>query len=131
MLELGHVDVDSADFWTDRWLSLRSRSAAEEWVSKRSHARTLKSGGGCDARAGGGRVERGQLDLEAVRPPAGHAGLVAVRGRRRQPPAAVAALERAARRALGRAGRGERGAVERVRDARDLGRIQIFNSTSM
>jgi hypothetical protein len=30
MLSLDHIDVDSADFWTDRWLSSSSRSTAEE-----------------------------------------------------------------------------------------------------
>ena len=29
-LELGHIEVDSADVWTNRLLSLRSRSTAEE-----------------------------------------------------------------------------------------------------
>ena len=29
MLSLGHIDVDSADFWTDRWLFSSSRSATE------------------------------------------------------------------------------------------------------
>ena len=44
MLELGHIDVDSADFWTDRSLSSSSRSRAEALVSHRSITRTLKSG---------------------------------------------------------------------------------------
>jgi hypothetical protein len=35
--ELGHIDVDSADSWTDRWLSSSARSAAEELVSQPSH----------------------------------------------------------------------------------------------
>ena len=43
-LYLDQIDVDSADFWTNRLLSLSSRSAAEELVSKPSHTRTLKSG---------------------------------------------------------------------------------------
>ena len=29
MLSLGHIDVDSADVWTDRWLFSSSRSATE------------------------------------------------------------------------------------------------------
>ena len=37
ILELGHIDVDSADFWTNRLLSSSSRSTAEELASKRSH----------------------------------------------------------------------------------------------
>ena len=44
ILELGHIEVDSADFWTDRSLSSSSRSAAEDIASKPSHTRTLKSG---------------------------------------------------------------------------------------
>ena len=43
-LELGHIEVDSADFWTDRSLSSSSRSTAEDLASKLSHMRTLKSG---------------------------------------------------------------------------------------
>ena len=43
-LELGHIDVDSADFWTNRWLSSGSRSTAEEVASKLSRMLTLKSG---------------------------------------------------------------------------------------
>ena len=43
-LELGHIEVDSADFWTDRLLSASSRSTVEALVSKLSHTRTLKSG---------------------------------------------------------------------------------------
>ena len=35
--ELGHIDVDSADSWTDRWLSSSARSAAEALVSQPSH----------------------------------------------------------------------------------------------
>jgi len=42
--ELGHIEVDSADFWTDRLLSSSSRSTAEELASKLSHRITLKSG---------------------------------------------------------------------------------------
>ena len=38
---LGHIDVDSADFWTNRWLSSNARRRAEEFVSR--HTRTLKS----------------------------------------------------------------------------------------
>ena len=44
ILYLGQIEVDSADFWTDRLLFSSSRSTAEELASKRSHARTLKSG---------------------------------------------------------------------------------------
>ena len=40
----GQIDVDSADFWTNRSLSSSSRSRAEELVSKHSNTRTLKSG---------------------------------------------------------------------------------------
>ena len=43
-LHLGHIEVDSADFWTNRWLSSSSRSTAESLASKRSHTRTSKSG---------------------------------------------------------------------------------------
>ena len=43
-LYLGQIEVDSADFWTDRLLSSSSRSTAESFASKRSHTRTLKSG---------------------------------------------------------------------------------------
>ena len=43
-LELNQIEVDSADFWTNRLLSSSSRSTAEEIASKRSHTRTLKSG---------------------------------------------------------------------------------------
>ena len=39
---LGHIEVDSAEFWTNRLLSLSSRSTAEELASKLSL--TLKSG---------------------------------------------------------------------------------------
>ena len=42
-LYLGQIEVDSADFWTDRLLSSSSRSTAESLASKRSHTRTLKS----------------------------------------------------------------------------------------
>ena len=43
-LYLNQIEVDSADFWTDRLLSSSSRSTAESVASKRSHTRTLKSG---------------------------------------------------------------------------------------
>ena len=43
-LYLGQIDVDSADFWTNRLLSSSSRGTAESLASKRSHTRTLKSG---------------------------------------------------------------------------------------
>jgi len=43
-LYLGQIEVDSADFWTDRSLSSSSRSPAEELVSKHSNTLTLKSG---------------------------------------------------------------------------------------
>ena len=43
-LYLGQIEVDSADFWTDRLLSSSSRSIEEELASKPSHTRTLKSG---------------------------------------------------------------------------------------
>jgi len=43
-LELGHIDVDSADFWTKRSLSSCSRSTVEERGALRSMTRTLKSG---------------------------------------------------------------------------------------
>ena len=33
-LELGRIEVDSADFWTNRWLSSSSRSTAESLASK-------------------------------------------------------------------------------------------------
>jgi len=44
ILSLGHIEVDSADFWTNRSLSSSSRSEAKELASKLSHMRTLKSG---------------------------------------------------------------------------------------
>jgi hypothetical protein len=43
-LYLGQIDVDSADFWTNRLLSSDSRSAVEESGPNRSITRTLKSG---------------------------------------------------------------------------------------
>ena len=43
ILSLGQFEVDSADFGTDRLLSLSYRSTAEELVSKHSNTRTLKS----------------------------------------------------------------------------------------
>jgi len=43
-LDLGQIEVDSADFWTNRLLSSSFRSTAEELASKLSHTRTLKSG---------------------------------------------------------------------------------------
>ena len=43
-LELGQIEVDSADFWTDRLLSSSSRSTAKESGAIRSITRTLKSG---------------------------------------------------------------------------------------
>ena len=41
--ELGRIEVDSADFWTDRLLSSSSRSTADVLVSNHSHTLTLKS----------------------------------------------------------------------------------------
>ena len=43
-LYLNQIEVDSADFWTDRLLSPSSRSTAGSLASKRPHMRTLKSG---------------------------------------------------------------------------------------
>ena len=43
-LYLGHIEVDSADFWTNRLLSSSSRSTAKESGPNRSITRTLKSG---------------------------------------------------------------------------------------
>ena len=43
ILSLGHIEVDSADFWTNRLLSSSSRSTAEEILSKLSRTLTLKS----------------------------------------------------------------------------------------
>jgi len=43
-LYLSQIEVDSADFWTNRLLSSSSRSTAEKLASKLSHVRTLKSG---------------------------------------------------------------------------------------
>ena len=43
-LELGRIEVDSADFWTNGWLSSSSRSTAEASGPTRSLVRTLKSG---------------------------------------------------------------------------------------
>jgi hypothetical protein len=37
MLSLGHIDADSADFWTDRWLFSSSRSATEVLVFECAH----------------------------------------------------------------------------------------------
>ena len=41
--ELGHIEVDSADFWTNRLLSASSRSTTEKSGPNRPIARTLKS----------------------------------------------------------------------------------------
>ena len=41
-LEFGQIEVDSADFWANRWLSSSSRSTAEVLVSEPSNTRTLK-----------------------------------------------------------------------------------------
>jgi hypothetical protein len=43
ILALGQIEVDSADFWTDRLLSSSSRSAADALDSKHSDKLTLKS----------------------------------------------------------------------------------------
>ena len=43
ILSLGHIDVDSADFWTHRLLSSSSQSTAEESGAIRSITLTLKS----------------------------------------------------------------------------------------
>jgi hypothetical protein len=43
-LHLGQIEVDSADFWTDRLLSSSSRSTAKESGPNRSITLTLKSG---------------------------------------------------------------------------------------
>ena len=43
-LYLGQIEVDSADCWTNRFLSSCSRSTAKELASKLSHTLTLKSG---------------------------------------------------------------------------------------
>ena len=43
-LELGQIDVDSADFWTNHVHSSSSRSATKESGPSRSSSRTLKSG---------------------------------------------------------------------------------------
>ena len=43
-LYLNQIDVDSADFWTDRLLSSSFRSTAKESGPNRSITRTLKSG---------------------------------------------------------------------------------------
>ena len=43
-LYLGQIEVDSADFWTNRLLSSSFRSTAESLASKPSITRTLKSG---------------------------------------------------------------------------------------
>jgi len=43
-LYLGQIEVDSADFWTNRLLSSSSRSTAEKLASKLSRTITLKSG---------------------------------------------------------------------------------------
>jgi len=47
MLELGHIEVDSANVWTSR-----ARSAAEELASEPSSMLTLKSARRCDVHAG-------------------------------------------------------------------------------
>ena len=44
ILYLGQIEVDSADFWTDRLLLSSFRSTAEVFASKHSNTRTLKSG---------------------------------------------------------------------------------------
>ena len=43
-LDLDEIEVDPADFWTNRWLSSSPRSTADELVSNLSHALTSKSG---------------------------------------------------------------------------------------
>jgi hypothetical protein len=43
-LSLGHIEVVLADFWTDRCLSVTSRSTAKALVSKHSNTLTLTSG---------------------------------------------------------------------------------------
>jgi hypothetical protein len=43
-LYLNQIEVDSADFWTNRLLSSSSRSTAKESGPHRSITRTLKSG---------------------------------------------------------------------------------------
>ena len=43
-LDLGHIEVDSADCLTNRWLPSSSRSTAEELPLNLSNTRTLKSG---------------------------------------------------------------------------------------
>ena len=66
-LDLGHIEVDSADSWTNRWLSSISRSTADSLASNRSHARTLKSGGRFDVRAGRGDALRAAQRPRALR----------------------------------------------------------------
>ena len=44
ILELGHIEVRSADFWTNRVLSSSARSRAKESGPNRSMTRALKSG---------------------------------------------------------------------------------------
>ena len=51
-LSLGHIEVDSGEFWTTRSLSSSSRSTAGELASKLSRTRTSKSGRRFGIRAG-------------------------------------------------------------------------------
>ena len=83
-LELGPVDVDSADVWTNRSLSSSARRTAEELASNPSHARTLKSGRRREFRAGAAaRPLGGHLQGARRAVPAGpelHAGPALPRG---------------------------------------------------
>jgi len=68
MLELGHIEVDSADIWTDRVLSSSSRSAAEEFGAICSMTLTSKSGRRFHVHAGalGRRAQHGPPQVPVV-----------------------------------------------------------------
>ena len=90
-LELGHIEVDSADFWTNRSLSSTCRSTTESLASKSSHTLTLQSGrrfdvgpGRARARGDGVRGRQGRRRAAAAlgrRPQVVPAGLRRRRGR--------------------------------------------------
>jgi len=109
-LDLGRIDVDSADVSTNRWLSSSSRSTSEDLASRRSHTRTLKSGRRFDSHAG----SRARLYAASSRSPAARSAGAATSGE--------LALGARRRGAAGRArGLGVRGAARRRLGA-DAGR---------
>ena len=76
-LELGRVDVDSADLRTNRWLASSARRTAEALASNPSHARPSKPGRSREFRAdrGGVVAQRGAENrARAARERRGRAG---------------------------------------------------------